>query len=66
MPKPAIFVTCEYCGTENARVIDYEGGVEKMLMFPRRIPYHPKNPFLAIILKSRQVWVCGHCVNALK
>lgn len=64
--KPAIFVTCKYCGTENARVVDYGGGVKKMLMFPQQIPYHPTNPFLAMIKKSRQVWVCGDCVNTLK
>ena len=64
--KPHVFLTCEYCGMQKIRVIVNGRGAEIVLMYSKRIPYHPDNPFLALIQKSRQIWICHYCIDKLK
>jgi hypothetical protein len=61
-----VLLTCEYCGTQKVRLVVNGRGEEKVLMYSQQIPYRPTNPFLAMIFKSRQIWLCHNCVDTLK
>ena len=64
--KSRVFLTCDYCGMQKIRVIVDGRGAENVLMYSKRISYHPDNPFLALIQKSRDIWVCHYCIDKLK
>ena len=64
--KPRVFLTCDYCGMQKIRVIVDGRGAENVLVYSKQIPYHPDNPLIALIQKSRQIWICRYCIDNLK
>ena len=63
--NPRVLLTCEYCGKQKIRVVLDEAGVENVLMYSKQIPYRPNNRFLALIRKSRQIWICHYCIDTV-
>ena len=51
---------------QKIRVIVDGRGAENVLMYSKRIPYHPDNRFLALTQKSRHIWIRHYCIDKLK
>ena len=66
--NPGILSTCGYCGNTKVRVVGdiWGSGIKKIWMYFKNVQYTPANLYVTQSLKSRQVWICHKCIDAMK